>query len=135
MPSFRRSRVPVLRSSAVVIIAALACSTSPDSSHVGLYHLETISGQPLPQEVGAYTVDGGTLHLREDGTWFDSTAIRNAGSPDGTYRLGLGVYERNANLIELIPAVGDQASIMTYSARNRTLTAQKGTGDVWVYQK
>ena len=125
-----------LRPGAFALLLAIgACSTEPDSSHVGSYQLETIDGKPLPQPRGSSgETIGGLVIVRDDRTFFDSTAVRtSSGQVIGL--VGIGSYERRGDELEFVPLAGDHTWIMRYSAGDGTLTQEQTPGVFWVYRR
>jgi hypothetical protein len=121
---------------AAAMVAAIACSTEPDVSHVGAYQLHTINGLPLPQPRGTLSETvGGSVVLHREGTFFDSTAVRVLSTGEVIGLVGIGVYRRSGDEIEFIPLAGDHTYTMTYSAGDGTLTQQVSAGQLFVYKR
>lgn len=124
---------------ALVLCAACSDATGPELSPVGVYHLRTINGAPLPYTIAQLGTDrvevaSGVITLNADGTFSERTSFRitEAGGSWMEEQGTSGTYTTNGSVVQLSPTGSARYSVAL--SDNRTLT-QTVESFVLVYRK
>lgn len=121
------------------LLSACSDATGPELSPVGVYHLRTINGAPLPYTIAQLGTDRvevatGIIILNADGTFTERTSFRiTEASGTRTEEQGTsGTYTTNGSVVQLSPAGAGRYSVAL--SDNRVLT-QTVDSFVLVYRK
>lgn len=116
---------------AAVLCAACADSTGPDTTHVGVYHLRTVNGEPLPftlAQVGPDRVEvtAGQIILNPDATFTDRTTFRivESGGTEMQDQTATGTYTTNGSVVQLTPTGAARYSVAIRDNRVLTQTVE-----------
>jgi hypothetical protein len=126
---------------ALLLLPACYDSTGPEYSRLGRYTLRRINGGTLPGEVYENAVariqfNGGTLHLKSDLTFVDSTLVQVYRKGEGdsllTTDVAAGTYRFSGDTVHLSSSRGE-IYFMVYSAAGSLMQTLEGS--VLLYRK
>jgi hypothetical protein len=115
-------------------------STGPDTSHVGVYQLQTVNGQQVPvsfeEEGGVFTVTGATLRLNADGTFSMMAEFSTTVEGDTTNETDTltGTYTRSGNTVTFVHS-GEDEGFETGTLSGDLLTTSGGGDEALVFEK
>lgn len=124
-----------------LLLAACADTSAPGETRTGRYTLRSINGSQPPRAVYETTVSevrflGGTLHLRDDATFTDSTQVQVFRTQEGvtlnSVDVATGTYRLTTDTVYLESNRGERYH-MTFGSSGSLV--QELAGSILLYRK